>query len=68
MKGTPTRQLDIPVVFFRSMQNAGDMGWRLRTKDLTIVPVEGNHIDMLSRENAVTLSKEFVRAACATPR
>ena len=62
MKDTPATQLDIPVVFFRSTQNTADMGWRMRARNLTIVPVGGDHISMLSRENAVALSVKFVRA------
>ncbi len=62
MKDTPASQLDVPVIFFRSTQNTADMGWRMRTKNLTIIPVGGDHISMLSGENAVTLSVKFVRA------
>lgn len=62
MKDTPAMQLDIPVVFFRSTQNRGDMGWRVRARNLTIIPVGGDHISMLSRENAFALSVKFVRA------
>jgi thioesterase domain-containing protein len=62
MQEAPAKQLAIPVILFRSEESSADLGWRSRAETLTIIPVKGDHLGMLNRENAAALSEEFIGA------
>ncbi|MDI1266246.1 MAG: AMP-binding protein [bacterium] len=66
IKSAPTACLKIPVILFRSEDSTADLGWRARADALTIVPVGGDHLSMLERENSAELIAEFVSAVRKT--
>lgn len=61
--------LDIPTVLFRSQeQRPGapeDLGWRRRTRELSIIPVNGDHFTMLEGTGGVAIARECARLARA---
>ena len=61
-RDVPPARLSVPVVLFRSEEGGVDLGWHARTENLTIVPVAGDHVGMLDRENSEVLVAEFYRA------
>jgi len=62
IRHAPPTRLSVPVVLFRSEEGGVDLGWHERTEKLTIIPVPGNHVSMLDRENSEVLVAEFNRA------
>ena len=60
-------QLGIPIVLFRSEESRPgaprDLGWASRTRELTIVPVPGNHSTMLADERALAIAARFAELA-----
>ena len=62
IRRAPATRLGVPVVLFRSEAGGVDLGWQARTVSLTIVPVTGDHVSMLDRENSEVLVAEFNRA------
>lgn len=62
IRHAPPTRLSVPVLLFRSEEGGVDLGWHARTEKLTIVPVPGNHVSMLDRENSEVLVAEFNRA------
>ena len=62
IRHAPPTRLSVPVVLFRSEEGGVDLGWYARTENLTIVPVAGDHVGMLDRENSEVLVTEFNRA------
>ncbi len=62
IRHAPPTRLSVPVVLFRSEEGGVDLGWYARAENLTIVPVAGDHVGMLDRENSDVLVTEFNRA------
>jgi hypothetical protein len=62
IRHAPPTRLSVPVVLFRSEEGGVDLGWYARTENLTIIPVAGDHVGMLDRENSEVLVAEFNRA------
>ena len=68
---SPAVLLDVPVVLFHSDElrpgAPDDLGWRRRTRALTIVRVPGNHSTMLEAGRGEAIVEACIRSTMASP-
>ena len=65
--GLDMAPLDVPIILFRSDERRPgapeDLGWRRRTRDLSVIPVPGNHSTMLEGAAGEAIAEAFARWA-----
>ncbi len=65
LSGLSPHRLDVPVILFLSEEHRPgaprDLGWTNRTRELSIVPVPGDHSTMLAEERGLAIAMEFAK-------